>query len=492
MADDEEELKLPPKFISVHPLAAKKGSHYSCVICSSDGAFLCKLCRSCYCCREHLLLDDLACHAILCERQAAILEILSLPLATRARPETANRLFALRDECRRVAYLESRRHVLEGHHELALPAAERSLHFAREVHGQNSVDLVPPLLALADVATVAGAKEAIGYVSRAAFLVQEEMQRLRSNLTAPLTLKIKQNLANLEKTNPDHINELFIEEKHRKEKYLQWSPQKSPQNNTNTLTQKPLSLKPLFQQCLELMTENSIRDEVFRAKGGASLAFLTSKFWSSNTKILVYEEKYEEALKSASIALYFATLSCGVKSLQTALAIYQLAHLGQLSEKFTEAQQIAALQESQNILKNALLNYYSPLTIQIEQLINDRKLQFSYDSKQLATLVKDYNEAESMREEDRLSFRADVKEAIQRAVYSIQIFEKHYGNRSAVYCECVLLIGIALSCTQDAECEKWDQQGRPCCQRLQELDKDGLAVEHATLMCHIYRVLFAW
>ena len=170
-AEEEEELKLPPKFISVHPLAAKKGSHYTCVICQSDGKYLCKLCRSCYCCREHLLLDDLACHAILCERQAAILEILSLPLATMARPETSSRLFNLRDECRRVAYLESRRHVLEGHHELALPAAEKSLKFAREVHGNNAVDLVPPLLALADVATLAGAKEASGYVSRAAFLI---------------------------------------------------------------------------------------------------------------------------------------------------------------------------------------------------------------------------------------------------------------------------------------------------------------------------------
>ena len=202
---EEEELKLPPKFISVHPLAAKKGSHYSCVICRSDAAYMCKICRSCYCCREHLLLDDLACHAILCERQAAILEILSLPLATQARPETAARLYALRDECRRVAYLESRRHVLDCHHELALPAAERSLHFAREVHGPNSVDLVPPLLALADVATVAGAKEAVGYVSRAAFLLQEEVQRIRGEIRSDLGRTVAHNLENLRALNPEII-----------------------------------------------------------------------------------------------------------------------------------------------------------------------------------------------------------------------------------------------------------------------------------------------
>jgi len=46
-----------------------------------------------------------------------------------------------------------------------------------------------------------------------------------------------------------------------------------------------------------------------------SLAYLTSKYWSSHTKILVWEEKYDDALKSASVALYYATLSCGVNSL---------------------------------------------------------------------------------------------------------------------------------------------------------------------------------
>lgn len=69
---------------------------------------------------------------------------MKLPLATRTRPEIATKLTILQDECRRVAYLESRRHVLEGNNELALPAAERSLIFAKAVHGDNSIELIPP------------------------------------------------------------------------------------------------------------------------------------------------------------------------------------------------------------------------------------------------------------------------------------------------------------------------------------------------------------
>lgn len=49
-----------------------------------------------------------------------------------------------------------------------------------------------------------------------------------------------------------------------------------------------------------------------------------------------------------------------------------------------------------------------------------------------------------MKDEDRLSFRADIKEAVQRAVYSLQGLEKKYGQESPQYCECVVLIGIAL------------------------------------------------
>ena len=480
---EEEELKLPPKFISVHPLAAKKGSHYSCVICGSDAAYMCKLCRSCYCCREHLLLHDLACHAILCERQAAILEILSLPLATQARPETAARLYALRDECRRVAYLESRRHVLDCHHELALPAAERSLHFAREVHGPNSVDLVPPLLALADVATVAGAKEAVGYVSRAAFLLQEEVQRIRGEIRGDLGRTVARNLENLRALNPEIIVDQLEDERRRKATLAGWSPAR--QQGAPAAGPEPLTKTPL-EQLLELDLEDALRDEVYRSRGGANLGYMTSKFWSSSTKVLVFQEDYGGALRAAAKALYFATLSCGVQSLQTALCLYQLVQLGQLSGRFTQAQQVDGLGRAQDIFRTSLLTYYAPLVIQVAQLVEDRKLQFAYDAPALRDLVADYNQAEAMREEDRLSFRADVKEATKRAMESVPVLEKQFGLDSVQYAECAALIGVALQCICDQDADKWDGNARGACARLEAGGGTG------KMLAHVYRLLYGW
>lgn len=481
---EEEELKLPPKFISVHPLAAKKGSHYSCVICGSDAAYMCKLCRSCYCCREHLLLDDLACHAILCERQAAILEILSLPLATQARPETAARLYALRDECRRVAYLESRRHVLDCHHELALPAAERSLHFAREVHGPNSVDLVPPLLALADVATVAGAKEAVGYVSRAAFLLQEEVQRIRAQIRGDLSRTVSKNLENLRALNPEIIVDQLEDERRRKAALAGWSParQSGPgaPAGPETLTKTPI------EQLQEFELEDALRDEVYRSRGGANLGYMTSKFWSSSTKVLVFQEDYGEALRAAAKALYFATLSCGVQSLQTALCLYQLVQLGQLSGRFTVAQRVDGLGRAQDIFRTSLLTYYAPLVIQVAQLVEDRKLQFAYDAPALRDLVADYNQAEAMREEDRLSFRADVKEATKRAMESVPVLEAQFGADSPQYAECAVVIGVALQCICDQDADKWDGNARAACARLEAAGGTG------RMLAHVYRLLYGW
>lgn len=171
--------QLPSKFISVHGLSAARGKKYLCVICNSEGSFLCTQCRSCYCCREHLLLDDLACHSLLCDRQSAIREIMKLPLATYSARDcykayhssgrvSARCIFGITTACTRR------------NNELALPAAERSLIFAKAVHGDNSIELIPPLLALADVACLAGAQDAArGYASRARWLLLGKETELR-------------------------------------------------------------------------------------------------------------------------------------------------------------------------------------------------------------------------------------------------------------------------------------------------------------------------
>ncbi|KAH0574490.1 hypothetical protein SS50377_24448 [Spironucleus salmonicida] len=509
MAD--EEIRLPSKFIQVHALSAPKGRRYICVICNSDGAFLCTQCRTCYCCREHLLLDDLACHAILCERQAAIREILKLPLATRSRPETANRLAALQDECRRVSYLESRRHVLEGNNELALPAAERSLFFAREVHGQGSVDLVPPLLALADVATLAGAKDAArGYVSRAKFLIQQRQAELRSLCQNELKQDIIQNLENINEIRPDMIGmsaEIDLAESIVKKAKEIGDNQGSNVNQNSNLSksggsmsnppQHLTQLKSALQLELEIQLENSLRDEVYRSNSGAGLAYLQSKYWTSQTRVLIAEKDFTQALNTAASALYFATLACGVNSLQTCLQIYSVAKLGLFSEKYSESQSVQALLSAQNIFRDSLMQFYAPMTNAIENLKKERKIpeNTDYSNPILKRMVEDYNRAEQMREEDKLSFRADVKEAIQSAVFSVEYIERFYGTESSFYQQCILVIGVGLACVEDVGKDEWSLQSKGVATKLEQtLGEKNAEVEGefgaAWLLLHVYKCLF--
>ena len=64
-----------------------------------------------------------------------------------------------------------------------------------------------------------------------------------------------------------------------------------------------------------MQLENSLRDEIYRSSAGAGLAYLQSKYWTSQTRILVADKDFVAALQTSASALYFATLACGVNSL---------------------------------------------------------------------------------------------------------------------------------------------------------------------------------
>lgn len=100
-----DESGLPLKYISVNPLSTKKGQRAQCVICGSDCTYMCTLCKTYYCSREHLAQDDAACHALICGRVEQLIELEGLPLAERSRPEVAGKIVQIQDECRRICYL---------------------------------------------------------------------------------------------------------------------------------------------------------------------------------------------------------------------------------------------------------------------------------------------------------------------------------------------------------------------------------------------------
>lgn len=455
--------QLSSKFISVHSLSAAKGHKYKCIICNSEGSFLCTQCRSCYCCREHLLLDDLACHALLCDRQAAMREIMKLPLATRTRPEISSKLRSLRDECRRVAYLESRRHVLEGNNELALPAAERSLSFAKEIYGNNSVELIPPLLALADVACLAGAQDAArGYASRARWLLLGKEAELRVEVETQLRPHIR------------HCHELINKLTGRQDAVLSARMSTDQSYNMQKLTRpfgasfsnNALRIPPVLQAYAEAEAEtrvqkaeessagetyltNCISDEIFRTKDGIRFAYLTARYWASETRLRSAENLYTEAIDSAALACYYSALATGSNSISTALQLYALAKLFVLSMSVGERCAVAVMEQAQKILRGTLIQYYAPYVIAVRQYTAENATE--PDSRTLTKVMAEFHKADRNREEDeRLAFRADIKESIQHMLFTTDYFEKAFGQKGATFIECVICIALCLEIVEDA------------------------------------------
>ncbi|CAL6071590.1 Conserved_hypothetical protein [Hexamita inflata] len=474
---------LPLKYISVNPLSAKKGMRYGCVICGSDSIFVCTQCKTYYCSREHLSQDDQACHSLICERVEQINEILEMPLAARTRPEVSGRLILLQDECRRVCYLQSRRHVLEENVQLALPAAERSLQYARAVHGNESTELVSPLLALADVATIAGAKDsATQNVASAALLIRTFVQNRVKIIKPVLEQKINTDFKHLEVTSPWFCQEFTQQDEERNSYFLRssLSSRLSTGQRGSVVSRagsngnrRARGVMSSLEVAVKVALGNQLADETFRGEG-ALLAQLQSRLHSSKARIMQAENKIPEALIEASQALYFSSLAYGVNSLQTALKTFMLCDFGGQSKIFSHGQLKSALIQAQNLMKKTLLEYYSPVIIVIEQLIKDKKIASSTCAKAKA-LLQEYNKAGFMAEEDRLGFRADLKEATlmsERCIFNL--------DEGAAKIECKFLTKLSRFCVEEPV-------GKV---EIEELEEVAGELEHGDVLVHLAKIIF--
>lgn len=488
--------QLPSKFISVHALSAAKGFKYTCVICNSEGSFLCTQCRSCYCCREHLLLDDLACHSFICDRQAAIREILKLPLATRIRPEITSKLALLQDECRRIAYLESRRHVLEGNNELALPAAERSLKFARDVHGDQSIELVPPLLALADVACLAGAQDAArGYASRARWLLLGREGDVRARVEAMLRPYLRRCLGEVDRLSAQGpsgplspaaplagagavggaggaAGQTRASPISLTKRFGLGFSNSSPVPHTLARMQSPATVAaaaavlaptpppshPRRRKVPETFAqdrriENSITDEMYRSEEGLHLASMTCRYWSTETRLRAAEGEYPEALNASAITTYFAALAHGPASVQLCLQLYTLSKLLVLARSSPEQSAVHTMVQAQRMLKKTIVSFYTPYILGVQAYMRTREATSAgvgRDRLVLARLLQEFLKADRKRdEEERLSFRADIKESAQYVLFSVDYLERGRGERSPEFVECVLCLALCLEIIED-------------------------------------------
>ncbi|XP_030835586.1 zinc finger MYND domain-containing protein 12-like [Strongylocentrotus purpuratus] len=138
--------------MTLNPLSNPKGVKLLCELCQKPAFVQCTRCRVTYYCGvEHQQADWLGIHEKICQ--------LLIPL------RTTQVSFLSSEEQRRkqeAEMLERREHMIEltrttgqkllfeGKHEQAVPAAMQSLRFSIDVHGLDSIELVPSYLILAE------------------------------------------------------------------------------------------------------------------------------------------------------------------------------------------------------------------------------------------------------------------------------------------------------------------------------------------------------
>uniref|UniRef100_A0A3P8TAN0 Zinc finger, MYND-type containing 12 n=1 Tax=Amphiprion percula TaxID=161767 RepID=A0A3P8TAN0_AMPPE len=152
-----------PKVSSkIIPLASPKGPEKLCELCQRVARLQCTECRvTFYCDEEHQQADWVGIHRRICQLLVPIRTQTFLSLQRAGQIVTQQK--KLIEICRSVA----QQRLSEGKHQEALPAAQFCLRCSIDVHGPNTVQLVPAYLLLAE------ANIGLGNVSRVAELLSQ-------------------------------------------------------------------------------------------------------------------------------------------------------------------------------------------------------------------------------------------------------------------------------------------------------------------------------
>ncbi|KAM4571034.1 zinc finger MYND domain-containing protein 12 [Fundulus diaphanus] len=142
----ESELQTSGVTSNIMPLAFPRGKEKFCELCKSEAYLQCTRCRvTFYCNAEHQQADWVGIHERICHLLVRIRTPTEM-IDHAARRDDRLRKAELIEICRLVAQSK----LSEGKYEEALPAAHCSLHTSIDVHGPNSVQLLPSYLLLAE------------------------------------------------------------------------------------------------------------------------------------------------------------------------------------------------------------------------------------------------------------------------------------------------------------------------------------------------------
>ncbi|XP_033103912.1 zinc finger MYND domain-containing protein 12-like [Anneissia japonica] len=138
--------------MALNPLANPKGVKLLCELCQKPAFVQCMKCRvTFYCGKEHQDADWMGIHMKICQLLIP-LRTVSLPFLPSEEDRQKREAEKLRRQRDMIDLTRTmgQKLLFEGRHEQAVPAAMQSLRFSIDVHGLDSIQLVPSYLILAE------------------------------------------------------------------------------------------------------------------------------------------------------------------------------------------------------------------------------------------------------------------------------------------------------------------------------------------------------
>ncbi|XP_053432293.1 zinc finger MYND domain-containing protein 12 [Nycticebus coucang] len=135
----------------IYPLAVPKGRRLCCEVCEAPAERVCAACTVTYYCGVvHQRADWRSIHEKICQLLIPLRTSMPFYNSEEERQHGLQQLQQRQKHLIEFCYTVAQKYLFEGKHEEAVPAALHSLRFRMNVHGLNSVELVPAYLLLAE------------------------------------------------------------------------------------------------------------------------------------------------------------------------------------------------------------------------------------------------------------------------------------------------------------------------------------------------------
>lgn len=159
--------------MTLNPLSNPKGTNLTCELCQKPAFIQCTKCRVTYYCGvEHQKADWVGIHDKICQSLIALRQGAPFLPSEEERQKREKHILMKRRHMIDLTRTTGQKLLFEGRHEQAVPAAMQSLRFAIDVHGLDSIELVPSYLILGEASIGLGRlSQAEEYLAQAQWTV---------------------------------------------------------------------------------------------------------------------------------------------------------------------------------------------------------------------------------------------------------------------------------------------------------------------------------